>query len=249
MALPAGYDGRTARPLVFDFHGYGGTKEKQEANTSMAATGTTRGFVVVTPDALGSPRRWNWTGAPGRADDFGFVHALLDHLEKTLCVDADRVYVAGHSNGSAFAAFLVCRPPYDFAAVAMVSGTTPTTCPDGVIPAAIAIHGKADPHVLYDGGGPRHLPAASDVIARYAQQYGCSGSPTHDEPAAGVERLDYRDCPEGTEVVLDAIDGGVHAWPGGPQAAGQPGSSTADRRFPATEEILDFFAHHRRIPR
>jgi predicted small lipoprotein YifL len=36
---------------------------------------------------------------------------------------------------------------------------------------------------------------------------------------------------------------------GGPQAARQPGASAADRAFPATEEILDFFARHERTPR
>ena len=53
------------------------------------------GYVVVTPDALGEPRDWNYFGNPARTDDFGFVDALVANLSERLCIDADRIFNAG----------------------------------------------------------------------------------------------------------------------------------------------------------
>src|SRR5262245_40110458 len=35
LATPNGYDGTTARPLLFDFHGFGGSMRDQETNTQL----------------------------------------------------------------------------------------------------------------------------------------------------------------------------------------------------------------------
>jgi polyhydroxybutyrate depolymerase len=248
LALPRGYDGRTPAPLVFDFHGFLGRKETTEANTNMGAKGSARGFIVVTPDSLGV--QWNMFSAPGEADDYGFVHALLGDLEQRLCVDTSRVYAAGHSNGSAFAAFLVCKAPYEFGAVAMVSATTPTSCPADVTPAAIAVAGTADPQVPYAGGTVRGstipIPPAQSVIAGYAKKYGCDATPLNTVLQPGVDELRYAHCAGGSEVVLDTVAGGTHPWPSSGDAIRDPTDSTAGKTFPATDRILDFLTAHRR---
>ncbi len=244
LTLPSAHDGRRMVPMVLDLHGYGGSKEQEEINTAMAVKGAKRGFIVVTPDALGSPRRWNWRRSPGEADDYAFIHALVEDLERAFCVDPERVYVAGHSNGAGFAGFLACSPPFQFAAVAMVSGTTPSTCPSGVTPSVLAIRGTADVTVRYD-------EAAIDVlIDSYVRSYRCDTDPTRDSPHVGVERVRYQGCDNGAEVLLDIIVGGTHVWPGGPTASGSSpsaaGNSVAGRTFVATDHILDFFELHRR---
>jgi polyhydroxybutyrate depolymerase len=246
LAIPPEDDGTRHLGLIFDFHGHGGSMADHAADTGMAAEGTGRGYVVVTPQALGDPARWNFTDAADQPDDFGFVDALVTDLSRRLCIDEDRVFVAGHSNGSAFAAFLACRYPYEIAGVAMVSATTPVTCPDGIAPAALAVHGTADPIVAYEGGGRRNLPPAPEIMAGWAEHHGCSPVPVADTAAtaAGVERSIWDGCLEGSEIVLDAVDGGRHAWPGSQQAANAAGNSEAGRTFPATTEILDFFDRH-----
>jgi polyhydroxybutyrate depolymerase len=250
LALPAGYDGRSAYPLVLNFHGAGGSKEKFEAKTLMGSKGSDRGYIVVTPEALGSPHNWNWRSAPDRADDFGFVLALVNDLRRRFCIDSHRMYLSGHSNGSAFAAFLACRPPIVFAAVAMVSATVPVECPPETAPAVLAIHGTADPGVPYNGGTNelgQHtpLPAVPETIARYADRYHCDPVPKRDQPAAGVDRTDYSGCDHGNEVVLYAIVDGLHEWPGSPEAIASPDNSAAAKAFPATDTILDYFDSHR----
>jgi polyhydroxybutyrate depolymerase len=142
------------------------------AVSQLGTKAPTRGYIAVVPDSLGNPRQWNFGGDPHQADDFGFIDALITDLTKRLCVDADRIYAAGHSNGSAFTGFLQCKPPFRFAAVAMVSAFIPSTCPAGkAAPSVMAVQGTADPGVPYDGGpvaGGHEWPtdrfAATDAI-------------------------------------------------------------------------------------
>jgi polyhydroxybutyrate depolymerase len=214
LSLPHDYDGRSAHPLVLDFAGFAGTKESQEAFTQMGAKATARGFVVVTPDALGNPRQWNEFGFANQADDFGFVDALVADLEHRLCIDPDRVYASGHSNGSAFAGTADSSVPY---AGGLVAGST--------IP----------------------IPSARTTIAFYAQRYSCARTPRQTRPSAGVTQISYSGCTGGGEVRLDTVAGGTHTWPGGPAAADSH-DSAAGKLFRATDQILDFFARHRRSP-
>jgi polyhydroxybutyrate depolymerase len=248
LALPTGYDGRSPHPLVFNFHGFKATKELQETRTSMAAKGAARGYVVVTPDALGAPPRWNTPGVSGKADDFGFVRALAADLRRRLCIDPGRVYATGHSNGAEFAGALACRFPEVVAAVGMVSSTYPAQCPEGAAPAVIAIHGTADAAVPYRGGtvgGATRVPAAREVIDDYAGRYGCDPAPKLDRVTAGVDRVRRTGCEDGAEVVLMTVAGGTHPWPSSPDARKDRANSATGRTFDATGAVLDFFDAHR----
>jgi polyhydroxybutyrate depolymerase len=240
LAVPVAHDGTVRRPLIFDFHGWGSNKETFEAETQLGRNGAARGVYVVTPEALGDPTRWNWDSRADGPDDFGFVHALLADLEQRLCVDAARVYAAGHSNGAAFAGILPCKAPYEFAAAASASATVPSWCPGGVTPSMLTVRGTADPQVRYDRA------AVDGVVATWVKRDGCATTPRRDQPIDGVLRVRYDRCTQGAEVMLDTIVGGVHVWAGSPAAQTKPGNSDAGRRFSATTAVLDLFARHLR---
>ncbi|EIV93383.1 poly(3-hydroxybutyrate) depolymerase [Frankia sp. QA3] len=248
LAVPAHYDGRSSYPVVFDFHGFKADAALEEQRSRMGAVGAGRGFVVVTPDALGTPRRWNTMSDPGKADDIGFVGALLTGLASRFCLDGRRVYATGHSNGAEFAAALVCRSAR-FAAVAMVSSTFEARCPAGRAPATMAVHGTADPSVPYGGGvivgSSTRVPAASAVIRAYTDRYGCNPTPLTSRPAPGIAPRRYAACAGGGEVLFDSVVGGTHLWPASPEARRDPHNSPAGRTFDATGAILDFFTVHR----
>jgi polyhydroxybutyrate depolymerase len=235
LALPDGYDGARAVPLVLAFHGFASSKETIDAVTHMAAEGSGRGYAVVTPDALGDPQEWNMFGDPARTDDFAFVDALVADLGERLCLDRERIYAAGHSNGSAFTGFLACKEPYRFAAVAMVAAFVPTTCPvEEVAPSVVAVHGTADPAVPYAGGtvggSAIGYPPTLETLAGYGDAYGCDPV-VEDQPAADLERRVLSGCAHGSEVVLYTVIDGTHDWPTAPG-------------FVATDAILDFFDDH-----
>jgi polyhydroxybutyrate depolymerase len=221
-------------PLIVDLHGHGGSATEHEANTELAARGRDEGFVVATPEGLGEPRRWNFDRRPDGPDDYAFVTELVDHLARTACVDADRVHLAGSSNGAAFAGLLACTEGFDAAAVAMVIATVPPTCAPAVQPSVLTIRGTADTHVPYAG--------TPEIVQAWADHDRCPAPARTDEPQPGVTRTTYDRCGAGARsVVLTTVDGGIHSWPGSP-AADRPDNSPAGATWPATTEILDFFA-------
>lgn len=238
LALPEGYDGTTAAPLLFAFHGHGGSKEVALAASELDPLATRRGYVVVFPDAVEDPaaggaRHWAYPAG----DDFGFVAALITDLGERLCIDDRRVYAAGHSDGSAFTGFLSCQAPYPWAAVAMVAAFIPSTCPADVArPSVLSVHGTADPGVPYEGGnvagGPVVIPPVLETLDAYRDAYGCDPTATEDELQPGVDRKLYSGCAGGAEVAAYAVVGGGHEWPKEP--------------FAASEAILDFFDEHPR---
>jgi len=77
-------------------------------------------FDYPTPPECGEPSQCDWCSC---YDDVGFIEALLDELESTLCIDLDRVYATGISNGGMFVKRLGYDLPDRFAAIAPVAGT------------------------------------------------------------------------------------------------------------------------------
>jgi polyhydroxybutyrate depolymerase len=246
LALPAGYDGTRAIPLILLFHGFSGSKEEIAADTGLDARGAKAGFAVVTPDALGSPKQWNMFDAAGQAPDYAFVATLVKHLESELCIDAKRIYAAGHSNGSAFTGFLPCKVPHTFAAIAMVSATIPPICPKTERFSLLSIVGTADPQVPAKGGtvsgSTTGIPPADSTMASYRKDYGCDPKPGTTTPIAGVTEVRGVHCDDGAQVVFDLIEGGTHAWAGGRAAERDQSDSAAGKAFDGTAAVLALFS-------
>ena len=247
LALPSGYDGSRAWPMLMVFHGFASSKEAIDADTALDQLGPPQGFIVVTPDGSSNPRTWNFiAGASGsQADDYTFVDALLVHLERQLCVDTKRIYATGHSAGSAFVGFLICHKPYRFAGAAMVSATIPSSCPGNVVPKIISVHGTADPVVLYNGGKGQGqtvaIPPVKQTVAELAQRASCNSTPRQDHPANGVDRATYTGCAKGSAVEQITIVDGGHPWAGGLQAKAEE-RTVPGAQFSASKEILRFLA-------
>jgi polyhydroxybutyrate depolymerase len=213
-------------PLVVLLHGHHGSATRIAAATRLPDAAVAEGYVVAVPDGLGDPARWNFDGRPEGPDDGAFLDALLAELEATACVDRERVALVGSSNGAAFAGTQACAA----AAVVMVIATLPPECP-GAHPSILTIRGTADATVAYEG--------TPDMVAAMAADASCGDDALVDRPHPGVERTTYADCTGGGSVVLDTVDGAVHAWPGGSEAH-RPDNSDAGRTFDASAEILAF---------
>ncbi len=96
--MPRGYTGRTRRPVVFNFHGFGSGAVQQMVYGDFKPLAERDDFLIVAPDGQGTTgRHFNFIGAPGQQNDVQMVGALLDHIEATLCVDTQRVFAAGMS--------------------------------------------------------------------------------------------------------------------------------------------------------
>ena len=116
-------------PLVFAFHGHGGNGANFDRKIDI--DGLWPDAIVIYPDGLpghsgitdpdGSQP--GWQVAPGQEGDrdLAFYDTMLATLRAKLPVDNDRIYVMGHSNGSAFTSLLLSQRGDAIAATANIS--------------------------------------------------------------------------------------------------------------------------------
>lgn len=231
--LPASGIGTTGAPLVIDLHGYSEGNAVHTAMSSLAATAEVEHFVLVSPLGTGTIPFWNAVPKADGPDDIAFLSDVIDDVAGTVCVDLNRVYVAGLSNGAFMSSLVACRLADKVAAVAPVAGLMyPADCDPARPMPIVAFHGTADQFVTYDGStgaAVATLPfndetqhmfdgiefrAVPDTLGRWAAAEGCDTPPTEEPVSASVTLIRYAGCEGGSVVELYRVDGGGHAWPG-----------------------------------
>lgn len=235
--VPPAHDGTTPVPLVVDYHGYSEGGAIHVVHSALGPYGDEQGFVTITPDSGYPVPRWD-VGAG--SVDVAMFGDLLDQVEADLCVDTNRVFVAGLSNGAFMTSALACAYSDRIAAASPVAGITD---PDGCtferpVP-VVAFHGTDDTFIAFDGGlgssvadlpqpdgsgtlgettGPEDAaedvgPSIPEVAAAWADRNGCDAEPAEETVADDVTALAFP-CPPGAETELYVVDGGGHTWPG-----------------------------------
>jgi polyhydroxybutyrate depolymerase len=221
LHLPQGYERRDDWPLVVAFHGRGSTGAEVEGYSGLSRLPAVVAYPDGTPDPDDDEFRRAWQGAPyevAGVDDVVFTVDLLDELQATLCVDPDRAYATGKSNGAGLVGLLACRLPDRLAAVAPVAGAfypgTTEGC-EGASPVPVLeVHGTGDATIPYDGDADRGLPAVPDWVAGWVARDDCRREPRVVRTGRDVVTTTWRGCADGTEVQHVAVRGGGHVWPG-----------------------------------
>ena len=160
-------------------------------------------------------------------DDLGYVEQVLNELEGSLCIDLNRIYATGMSNGGMFVQRLGCDMADRFAAIAPVAGTLArgfNCAPDSSDQISIMnIHGREDDYVDVTGAESTDgyfYTAIDDVMALWAgpSSQNCADEVTPYTTIAdgvrGMKCTQHTSCATGAEVVSCWWDAG-HAWPGG----------------------------------
>ena len=204
----------------------------------------------------GSPMVGGLPVPPGSRDDEAFVLDLVRAMADRFCVDLSRRYLTGASNGGFMTSFMACHHADVFAAVAPVMGVTagrpdaedpsrpdPTTCrPSRPIP-LLAVHGREDPIVPYEGDADS--PGVEAAMERWAVINGCARTSRSRAVTETVTRVTWRRC-AGAPTVLVRSEIGGHAWHGHPphppfdQVAG-----TVDMSIDVNEVVWSFLSRHR----
>lgn len=258
LRVPSGYQAGVAAPLILNFHGLGSNGGEQAAFSMVPVS--TSSYISVHPtgqSGIGGDDRNSWELPQfdtDDRDDVRFASDLIDHVSEIMCVDENRVYATGMSNGSFLTASLVCSLSDRIAAAASVAGVThPDDCePERSVP-FIAFHGTDDAVVPFAGGESSLGSSAffeqvmPDEFGEFADEFGCTGSEDVAVSTA-VTRTDYIGCDDDNEMSFYAIEGGGHTWPGSliSLVVTELGPTTMD--INATDLMLDFFDRHQLVP-
>jgi polyhydroxybutyrate depolymerase len=144
-------------PLVFAFHGHGGTMRAVARRWQFQAAWPEA--IIVYPQGLPTTggrdpdgKRPGWQRIPGELDDrdLKFFDAALAGLRKQHTIDDNRIYVAGFSNGGAFTYLLWDQRPDKFAAVAPCGSLPKPECKFATPKPVIIVSGEKDPRVTID---------------------------------------------------------------------------------------------------
>ncbi|MEQ1698783.1 MAG: glycerophosphodiester phosphodiesterase family protein [Ilumatobacteraceae bacterium] len=260
--LPPSYDGVTPMPLVLGLHGWSQPASLLMTQADLGGAADRHRFIAIAPDITRPVPLWD-TALDGK--DVLWFGALIATLQDQLCIDTNRIYVTGMSNGAMMTSTLACVMPSVFAAAAPVAGVR---SPEGCEPARdiplLAFHGTDDQYLAFDGGygdkvaglpSPDGTGTLGDVgiadpadelpvperVAEWAVRNSCDTELVETAVTADVTLLSS--CDAATQLYV--VDGGGHSWPGSEFDRGiadivGPTTNTID----ATELIWTFFRQH-----
>lgn len=258
-------------PIVFMFHGGGGTAAHAERESKFSDLADKEGFLVVYPAGIG--KGWNdGRGVDAIAaqrndvDDVAFISDVIDTLSTEFSVDDKRIYATGISNGAIFSHYLAAKLSTKIAAIAPVVGGMPVSLSTNFAPqskvSVLIIQGTMDPLIPYDGGyvtppgvGKRGEIISTDLaVQKWVTSNGCSTKAVEEaledkSPSDGcrVTKMNYGNGKNGTEVCLYRIIGGGHTWPNGTQYLPQVVVGKCCRDFDGTSVIWEFFKSHPKV--
>jgi len=240
--------------LLLVLHGWKGSGAEIERRTRFRfdRLADRDGFVVAYPDALDGQWRSGHRGETTTSqDDVGFLSALIDTLSRQYGVDPRRIYVTGFSNGASMTYRLACERSDRIAAIAPVSGGLAVELMRSCAAASrrpvplLLIHGTADTVVPFDSG------ELEGNLALWVRRNGCATAPTtaylpDTDPGDGTRtRIDrYPDCKDSADVMLYAVQGGGHHWPGGDEPLRLESRGPTPRDFDGAEVIWSFLKAH-----
>lgn len=170
VRMPAAYDGRTPSPLVFGFHPFGMNGDYMASRVPISRVW--REAIVIYPTGVPRPRSGGgpaWQAAAGDLGDrdLHFFDAMLAWGREHACIDPQRVFVLGYSNGAGFAYLLACERASSIAGVAIASGRLGCRPPQ---PKPVVInHGSFDSTISYD--------EAVRAAAAWSSVNGCAAPP------------------------------------------------------------------------
>jgi poly(3-hydroxybutyrate) depolymerase len=205
--IPNGYQPSVPYALVFGYHGSGGTADKARAMMGLEAEAAGKAIFVYpqgVPDpAFAGDNRWDPTKG---SDDYTFLDGMIAEISASHCIDRDRVFVAGFSNGARMTSMIGCYRGDVVRAIAPVApGGNSNTLP-------LASGSCVGEVGIWEGLGtedPDHLEGATLVRDFYRTRNGCSATRSPSTPAACQT---YDGCRAAVPSVWCSYPG-PHAWP------------------------------------
>jgi len=241
VIIPDDYDASIAYPILFYFHGLGGSKLAGESILSKMTKHNS--FIGISPQ--GHLDSWNsgLGGVPSEENDLGFVIEILSILNNNLLLNLDRIYAIGYSNGGQMCNDLALKTDR-FTAIASLSSTFPEgmTMPELVNKISIfQLHGELDSVVPYNGGQSSVLSIAfqsvDETINYWVDLNNIDHTPTVNNPELDCFIYSFKDEGNPYEVRFCKLQGIAH----------HIGLHNYINSLQAYNDIWDFFDAHPKL--
>ncbi|MDA9992745.1 prolyl oligopeptidase family serine peptidase [Flavobacteriaceae bacterium] len=220
LYVPNSYDETSAIPILFNFHGFGGSASQFMQEADMRSLAEANTFILVYPQGscLDGSSHWNPCPIGGdnksTADDVGFIESIISEISSQYTIDMERIYAAGYSNGGMMAYGLANYKSDLIAAVASVSGTMlnctgPTSHPMPVV----HLHGTSDGVVSYNGSNDWN--SVQSTLEYWTSFNNTISTPTIETDNTGgmtIEHYSYEQGDNSVSVEHYKYIGGDHVW-------------------------------------
>ncbi len=240
LDLPPAPAGTTV-PLIVALHFAGGTGSDMAAYTRLSVPARAAGFAVVYPTATADDHVWRLRRDAAGRRDVRLIMALLAGVKRTACIDTERTYVTGVSNGAGMAARLACALGSRLRAIAAVAPGLKAVAPchRGPPVGILEIHGLADRVVPYAGSGSTHAGSVPSWLADWRRRDHCTNevgaAKVSGRRRARVLRTSYGGCV--VPVMQIRLEGTDHGWPG----SGGPLPRHDPTGISSTDQVVRFF--------
>lgn len=246
--LPYGYKNNTKHAVVLAFHGYASNPFAFEKSTNLDSIASSNNIIIVYPEGTTSVvglRGWDTGLHPTiKSKDVLFVSNMLNALQSNLCINPQKIYATGFSNGGGFVAELACQLSNRIAAFAPISGSYVTafkTCSALRPLPIIEFHGTKDTVVPYLGLNAKKELAALSWVSRWAQRDTCTPQPKVTKVPNKFTQYLWTGCSGNASVVHYKIVGEGHVWP---HIFFTESLQKHLKRIKATQIIWNFFKAH-----
>ena len=195
LDLPADYDNTRAYPLLFAWHGanVSNTNFHDYLNFKSAVGNEA---IIVTPECLDGGSSWPTT--------MDYFDAMLEHFKSSYCIDASRVFTAGHSMGGFWTGRLGCERGDVLRGNAVLAASHPTG----------ACAGDGTMAAMFSVGDSDFVVANPESEEEYwAGTNGCDA--TMSTPvAAAPDCVEYSGCAADAPVRTCSFSGGheIPSW-------------------------------------
>lgn len=263
LYIPPSYSQSRPAALLVVLHGRTSNAQRMADLTGFNSRADENGFIVVYPQ--GMQKQWNYLhGIPGYKEfpnDPDFLLEVTTAIDSKYRIDKQRIYITGISNGGFMAQRLACYAPDKFAAFASVAAggyaAMTSECVNNGPVNMLYMHGTADSKVPWkglavtngDGVQQRVTLSITNSVKFWAGRNQCSAEViSEDIPPKGssagtrVKVLSSNNCADNAEVILYAIIGGGHNWPGTPGVIPPSIAGQVNMDIHASDVIWSFFS-------
>lgn len=255
--IPAGLGSAALAPLFVALHGGVSSAKTLERRAGLNAAAARHRFLVVYPNgegALGLFRHWNAghccaTAMREGRDDVGFLRRVIEDVGRRLPFDAERIYVAGFSNGGMLAWRFAAEHADLVAGVAPIAATVAGALETDDAGAELPTPARNVPLILFRGREDARVPAehVDASLAFWAAGSGCRPDPEERRLREGRIRIrEWQSCDPGGAMAAYELAGWGHRWPG-PYFSN--GRDDALRGFDGVEVLWSFFEANRPVSR